>query len=109
MNDLNIIVNGVRAGSKATGCALCGATWGDHHEEMFGEDLFFCCDICAAEFRNMIEKALQNTPINKIDELRINGNYRDGRHVVINNEKNSLSFYVKFGPGAVIEEFRMEK
>jgi len=38
---MKIEVNGNRAGDKDSGCALCGATWGNYYEEIDGEKLFF--------------------------------------------------------------------
>ena len=37
------------------GCGLCNATWGEYHMDIEGEDMFFCCNICADIFQNMVE------------------------------------------------------
>ncbi|CAC12067.1 hypothetical protein [Thermoplasma acidophilum] len=107
MSEVNIVVNGREAGSKSKGCALCGATWGDYHADFLGEDLFFCCDICAAEFMNMMDEAFKHTARHNVDELHIDGNYQLGRNVLLKNGEDRLRFYVKFGPGAVIKEFKI--
>ncbi|BAB67721.1 TA0938 family protein [Sulfurisphaera tokodaii] len=93
---MKIIVNGKEAGSKETGCALCGATWGEYYEEIDGDRLFFCCDFCALEFKNMINEVKKRTGWSKIDELIINGNYYTGRTCVAKLGEKEYKFYVKF-------------
>jgi hypothetical protein len=34
---------------------------GDYWEEIEGQRMFFCCDICAIEFRNMIDEIKKRT------------------------------------------------
>ncbi|MCI4369568.1 MAG: TA0938 family protein, partial [Thermoplasmata archaeon] len=36
---------------------LCGSTWGDYYEEIDGKREFFCCDICALQYRAILEEA----------------------------------------------------
>ncbi|AWR95737.1 TA0938 family protein [Acidianus brierleyi] len=103
---MKIQVNGSKAGDKENGCALCGATWGDYYEEIDGEKLFFCCDVCATEFKNMIEEIKRRTGWKKIDELSIEGNYYKGRNCVAKTEGREYKFYVKFGDDAEIETFK---
>jgi hypothetical protein len=102
---MRIIVNGNEAGTKETGCALCGSTWGDYYEEIDGQRLFFCCDVCALEFKNMISEVKKRTGWNRIDELVINGNYYRGRNCIARHEGKEYKFYVKFGDEGEIQTF----
>ncbi|ABP95156.1 hypothetical protein HA72_0988 [Metallosphaera sedula] len=102
---MKIVVNGEEAGTKEKGCALCGATWGGWYEDVDGERLFFCCDVCAREFLNMLNRVKEITGWGKVDELIINGDYYRGRNCEAKSEGKSLSFYVKFGEDAEITTF----
>lgn len=103
---MKIIVNDKEAGTKETGCALCGATWGEYYEEIDGQKLFFCCDICALEFKNMINEIKKRTGLSKINELVIKGNYYTGRTCTVKNENKEYKFYVKFGSKGEITTFK---
>ena len=102
---MNIIVNGRPTGTKELGCALCGSTWGDYYEEVEGQRLFFCCDICAKEFRNMISEAKKRGGISTIDELEIKGNFYTGRSCRVKSGDKQFAFYVKFNDEGEIEVF----
>ncbi|BFH73013.1 TA0938 family protein [Sulfurisphaera javensis] len=103
---MKIIVNGKEAGSKETGCALCGATWGEYYEEIEGQRLFFCCDFCALEFKNMINEVKKRTCWERIDELTINGNYYTGRTCIAKHNEKEYKFYVKFNEEGEIGTFK---
>ncbi len=103
---MKITVNGSRAGDKENGCALCGATWGEYEEEIDGEKLFFCCDVCASEFKNMLKELKNRTGWKKIDEISIDGNYYKGRTCVAKNGEKEYKFYVKFNDNAEVETFK---
>ena len=102
---MNIIVNGKVVGTKEKGCALCGSTWGDYYEEVEGERLFFCCDICAKEFKNMIKEVKVRTKWDKIDEIEIKGNFYTGRNCKVRSKGWVYSFYVRFTDEGDIEVF----
>ncbi|AWR98573.1 TA0938 family protein [Metallosphaera hakonensis] len=105
---MRIVVNGKLAGTKEQGCALCGGTWGNWYQEVDGERLFFCCDICAKEFVNMIDKVKEITGWKKVDELVIEGDYYRGRNCEAKSGGKSLRYYVKFGEDAEVSTFRVE-
>jgi hypothetical protein len=102
---MKIEVNGNRAGDKDSGCALCGATWGNYYEEIDGEKLFFCCEMCATGFKNMIREVKYRTGWKAIDNLSIEGNYYMGRTCVAENEEKRYKFYLKFDDNAKIATF----
>jgi Ta0938 len=58
------------------GCAICDSTWGDVWEEVEGERLFFCCDICVVQFRGLVGRIKQETGWRAIDSLEISGDRR---------------------------------
>ena len=104
---MKIQVNGSKAGDKESGCALCGATWGDYYEEIDGERLFFCCDVCATEFKNMLNEVKNRTGWKKIDEIIINGNFYKGRTCIAKSGGNEFKFYVRFNDNAEVETFKV--
>ncbi|MGB9729597.1 MAG: TA0938 family protein [Thermoprotei archaeon] len=103
---MRIVANDREVGTKENGCTLCGATWGEYYEEIDGQKLFFCCNICALEFKNMINEAKKRTNWIKIDELTIKGNYYTGRTCTAKNENREYKFYVKFGNEGEITTFK---
>jgi len=103
---MKIIVNGKEGGTKEKGCALCGATWGEYYEDVDGQKLFFCCDICALEFTNMVGEVKRRNNWNRIDELVINGNYYIGRTCTAKYQEKEYRFYVKFNENGGIETFK---
>jgi len=103
---LRVLVNGEEVGTKERGCALCGATWGDYHEEVEGDELFFCCDMCAKEFRNMVQEVKRRKGWERVEELEIRGNYYTGRTCVARSRGRETKFYVRFGDDGEVETFR---
>jgi len=86
------------------GCALCEATWGDYWEDVEGQRMFFCCDICAVEFKNMIREIKDHTDWNKIDEIRMTGDYR-GRDCIALRSSEKYGFFIRFGSRGQVEAF----
>lgn len=105
---MKIIVNGKEAGTKETGCAICGATWGEYYEKIDGEELFFCCDICAKEFSNMIQEVKKRTGWGKVEEVNIRGNWYSGRHVIAKSGNQEFRFYITFDEDGNIRTFKEE-
>jgi hypothetical protein len=77
------------------GCAICEATWGDHWDVVDGQRIFFCCDICAAEFKNMVGKVKERTGWKMIDEIKLTGDYR-GREGTAHYGDKKYNFFVRF-------------
>lgn len=59
-----------------TGCALCNSTWGNHYETIENEKLFFCCDVCANLFQEIIISLKNLYSMDKIYKLELQGNPR---------------------------------
>ena len=87
------------------GCALCEATWGDYWEEVEGQRMFFCCDICATEFKNMITEVKAHTGWENIDEIKITGDYR-GRDCTAANADGKYTFFIRFDSKGEIQTFK---
>ncbi|BCU68065.1 hypothetical protein HS7_15020 [Sulfolobales archaeon HS-7] len=104
---MKVFVDGEETGEKKSGCALCRATWGGYYEKIEDREFFFCCDICAAEFRNMVNEVKKREGWSKIDELRIAGDYYSGRNCVAINNTEHVKFFVKFGDEGKIERFEI--
>ena len=58
------------------GCAICNSSWGNVWEDVDGEHLFFCCDLCAAQYRGLIDRIKQETGWGRIDSIEIAGDRR---------------------------------
>ena len=104
---MRVRVEGREVGTKESGCALCGSTWGDYHEEVERHRLFFCCDVCAREFRNMVQEVKSRTGWGRVEELEIRGNYYTGRMCVARSGDREVKFYVRFGEEGEVESFRV--
>lgn len=86
------------------GCALCEATWGNYWAEIDGQKMFFCCDICATEFRNMVNIVKEKTGWKTIDEIVMNGNHR-GRQCTAMSSGKIYHFFMKFDSTGAIQTF----
>ena len=80
-----------------TGCAICDSTWGDVWEEVEGERMFFCCTLCAVQFRHLVARIRQETGWSQIDVIEIEGGRR-GRTVRAMRGENSFQARVMFDP-----------
>jgi hypothetical protein len=58
------------------GCALCNSTWGNVWAEVDGERTFFCCELCVAQFRGLVDRIKRDTGWTRIDSLEIEGDRR---------------------------------
>lgn len=86
------------------GCAICGSTWGNYWGEVDGEKMFFCCDICYFQFRNMVEEVKRRNSWKKIDSLEIEGDYR-GRVCIAKSADKSYRFHVTFKSNGNLQKF----
>lgn len=59
-----------------SGCAICDSTWGDVWEEVEGERVFFCCRLCAQQFRALVDAVKSRTGWPAIETLEIAGDRR---------------------------------
>jgi hypothetical protein len=77
------------------GCVLCGATWGDYWEEIEGKRLFFCCDVCATQYKTILNETKKRTGWDSVDRLEMQGDYR-GRVCRVTRGSASYRFMISF-------------
>ena len=77
------------------GCALCNATWGEYWREIDGENMLFCCNICADILQEMVRRVKENTGWDKIDYVNLEGNYSKGRNCTATNGDRKYSYYFR--------------
>lgn len=90
-------------GPKA-GCALCGATWGDYWDEVEGKKLFFCCDVCAKQYKAVLAEAKRRTGWDSLDSLEVHGDYR-GRTCRVTRGADSREFLIAFDEDGALRTF----
>ena len=83
---------------------LCGATWGDYWEKVGEETLFFCCDVCARQYRNIMNEVKKRTGWAKVDEIKMEGNYR-GRVCTAFNDSVPFRFMISFSEKGDVRNF----
>ena len=83
------------------GCALCDATWGEYWRDMEGQNMFFCCNICADAYENMVREVKERTGWKTIDSINISGNGRIGRECEATHEGKSYRYFFKHDNGKI--------
>lgn len=81
--------------NNTEGCGLCNATWGEYWREIDGDNMYFCCNICADIFETMVEKVKESTGWKKIDYVELKGNYSNGRDCEAMNAGESFKYYFR--------------
>jgi Ta0938 len=89
---------------REDGCVICGSTWGDYWREIEGQRMFFCCEVCANEYGNMVAEVKKRTGWRSVDEINMEGNFR-GRSCEALNGSQSYKFFVIFEEGGAIRNF----
>ncbi|MDA4126603.1 MAG: TA0938 family protein [Thaumarchaeota archaeon] len=77
------------------GCALCGATWGDDWEEVDGSRLFFCCEVCAKQYRGIVGEAKRRKGWAAVDKVEMQGDFR-GRVCTVRYGPETNKFLISF-------------
>lgn len=85
-----------------TGCALCESTWGDYYQVVEGTKLFFCCDVCASLYQEIIDKIKEFYYIKTINSLSLTGNSKE-RNFTVETEKNTYNGRIKFFNGHILD------
>ena len=86
------------------GCAICDSTWGNLWEDVDGERTFFCCPICAVQFRRLVERIKRETGWARIEDLEIAGDRR-GRTCVARSEDRTVRVRFAFNPEGELLRF----
>ncbi|HEV2317027.1 MAG TPA: TA0938 family protein [Thermoplasmata archaeon] len=87
-----------------SGCAICDSTWGDHWEEVDGERRFFCCALCARQFRALLARIRATTGWSTLEELVIAGDRR-GRTCTVSSRSGTARFSFAFNSEGALREF----
>ncbi len=87
------------------GCAICQSTWGNYWAEVEGQKMFFCCELCEIEFKNMIQEVKKRTGWKSIDEIQIAGGTRGRQCKALSNGK-AYSYQIRFNPQGAIAAFQ---
>jgi hypothetical protein len=86
------------------GCAICDSTWGNVWEEVEGERMFFCCRLCATQFRTLIERIERETGWTTVEAVEISGDRR-GRECVARSGSGSIRVVFSFTPEGELLRF----
>ena len=89
------------------GCAICDSTWGNVWEEVEGQRMFFCCDLCHLQFRGLLERIKRDTGWNRIDALEVAGDRR-GRTGVATSGRQVARFTFAFNSEGALRRFVLE-
>jgi hypothetical protein len=88
----------------AEGCRLCASTWGDWWETIDGRREFFCCELCARQWRCMLEEIRRATGWTEIDGVALAGG-RWGRTGLARRGAARFAFRMAFTPQAELRRF----
>ena len=77
------------------GCGLCNATWGEYYRDIDGDRMFFCCNICADIFENMVEEVKKRTGWTSIDRIDLVGSYSSGRNCTARHGSSEYKYYFR--------------
>jgi hypothetical protein len=86
------------------GCAICGSSWGDYWDEVEGVRRFFCCDVCALQFREVVAAVRDRTGWPRVDGLTFVGDRR-GRTGTATHDGSDYRFAVAFNSLGRIRRF----
>lgn len=75
--------------------------------EVDGERLFFCCDLCLVQYRELIDHIKHDSGWDRIDSLDIAGDRR-GRTCDVGSGENHLRYRLAFNTEGRILRFQRE-
>jgi|GEM_PF-423689 len=88
----------------ADGCLLCASTWGDHWEVTGGRSEFFCCELCARQWKTILREVTRATGWPDAGAVEIEGD-RWGRTGVARRDGAEFRFATAFTPDARLRRF----
>jgi Ta0938 len=86
------------------GCAICDSTWGNVWEDVEGQRMFFCCDLCLVQFRGLVERIKHDTGWARIDALDVAGDRR-GRTCTVASGSEVARFSFTFNSEGRLRQF----
>lgn len=90
--------------ADASSCVLCGSRWGNVLETIDGHALFFCCSICARQYRETSERIRSTTGRARLDRLAWEGDRR-GRIVTARWDGTVRRYSVLYNPEGKLLRF----
>jgi hypothetical protein len=87
------------------GCAICNSTWGNVWAEIDGERVFFCCELCAVQFRGLLDRIRIETGWPRVDSIVIAGDRR-GRTCDVAHGEAHARFSVAFNSEGSVLRFQ---
>lgn len=88
------------------GCVICDSTWGNYWDDVEGQRMFFCCEICAVQFKNLVNEVKRRTGWSTIEEVKIKGDYRGRECHATSPDGASYAFFIRFNSSGEIQKFR---
>ncbi len=79
---------------------------GEYYREIENEKMFFCCNICADIFENMVNVVKKETGWDHIDSVELHGNYSLGRNCTATSGENTFKYYFRAYSDGRIMEFK---
>jgi len=83
-------------------CALCNSTWGNYYKTIEDTKLFFCCEVCACIYSEIVKKIKDTYNLELIDYLQIEGNTRE-RYFMAYSQKREFSGKITFSNGKILD------
>ncbi len=65
--------------------------------------MFFCCNICADAYENMIKELKKTTGWQTIDYVELSGNYRLGRTCRATSGEEEIRYFFRHENGQITE------
>jgi YHS domain-containing protein len=87
------------------GCVICDSTWGNYWEEIEGQRMFFCCDLCAIQFKNLVDEVKRRTGWQTIEEVKIKGDYGGRECEAVSPDGKRYGFFIMFNSDGGIQKF----
>lgn len=89
------------------GCALCGSMWGHYYKTIEDTKLFFCCEVCASLFTDIVMKIKENYKISTISEIILQGNSRE-RSLNVFSDENHFQGRITFSNGKIKDFIKID-
>ena len=93
---------------KNTGCALCDSTWGYYYRIIEQTQLFFCCEVCADLYQDIVNRIKKTYQISEIDYMEIKGNSKE-RSFKVSSDQKIFRGKISFSNGKVVQFQNMSK
>jgi hypothetical protein len=90
------------------GCAICNSTWGNVWAEIGEERLFFCCDLCVVQYRELWERVNREVGWDRVDSIDIAGDRRGRTCEVASGDRRARFVFAFNSVGKLLRFQRAE-